>query len=281
MKTWNKWPIVEIEIKNPPKKVFVRGNLNYSLLEKSIAVVGTRRMTNYGKDVVERLVFDLVRAGVTIISGFMYGVDTQAHKVAIEAQGKTIAVFGCGLDVCYPPENDSLYTQILEGGGAVVSEYEASSKPHLWKFPQRNRIVAGLSSLGVLVIEAGEASGSLITAEIARKQGKKVFAVPGHINSSESFGTNRLIRDGKAKMVLDVHDILGGEEKREEDFASFNLSPLEKEIFDLLMAEPQMIDDLAKKLKKDVVEVSSMLTMMSLKGLIYESAGNYYLKNQS
>ena len=176
------------------KTLHFRGVDPHKINKKSIAIVGSRRMTRYGKEVVDRFVSEFVANGVTTISGFMYGVDTEVHQKTIDYGGKTIAVFGCGLNVIYPPENKKLYDQIIESGGSVVSEYEDDAKPHLWKFPQRNKIVASLASLGVLVIEAGEKSGSLITAGLAKKMGKKVYAVPGAITSSVSVGTNNLIK---------------------------------------------------------------------------------------
>src|SRR3989344_1792126 len=148
-------------------KYFYRGNWNEKIFKKSIAIVGSRRMTRYGREVIDKFVSAFVAEGVTTISGFMYGVDTEVHQKTVDYGGKTIAVFGCGLDVIYPAENEKLYKEIIKTGGSVVSEYEDNAKPHLWKFPQRNKIVVNLASLGVLVIEAGENSGSLVTAKIA------------------------------------------------------------------------------------------------------------------
>ncbi|HUS60336.1 MAG TPA: DNA-processing protein DprA [Nevskiaceae bacterium] len=203
------YPEILKEIKNPPKTLFFRGNLGQKIFKKSLSVVGTRRMTSYGKMAVDKLISGLVPQKVTIISGFMYGIDSEAHQRCLEYGGITVAVLGSGLNVVYPPENHKLYQQILKSEGAVISEYPPETKPQLWTFPQRNRIVAGLASLGVLIIEAGERSGSLITARLAREQGKKVFAVPGPITSSVSAGTNLLIKNHLAKMILEPEDILG------------------------------------------------------------------------
>lgn len=290
MKTWSDYKITEIsigdkgypsgllEIKNPPKKIYVRGKLNKELFEKSIAVVGSRRATQYGKAVTEKFVGDLVASNTTIISGFMYGIDTYAHKMTVEYGGKTVAVLGCGLDVCYPVENEILYTKILESGGVVISEYEPKAKPHLWKFPQRNRIVVGLSTLGVLVVEAGEASGSLVTAEIAIKSGKEVFAVPGPITSTTSAGTNNLIKDKKAKMILGIGDVIKEKIVKEKSKSNNSLDGLEREIYNLLLSEPLSTDEVVRALKKDVVEVGTALSIMSMKGLITELAGKFYVK---
>ena len=264
------------------KTLHFRGVDPHKINKKSIAIVGSRRMTRYGKEVVDRFVSEFVADGVTTISGFMYGVDTEVHQKTIDYGGKTIAVFGCGLNVIYPPENKKLYDQIIESGGSVVSEYEDDAKPHLWKFPQRNKIVASLASLGVLVIEAGEKSGSLITAGLAKKMGKKVYAVPGAITSSVSVGTNNLIKSSEAIMVTRAGDIIKTqkiEESKTQD--NLNLSNLESKIYKTLQLEPMGLDEIALKIGGNIVEIGSILSMMSLKGLITESGGKYYLSNTS
>ena len=268
------------KITKPPKQIYYRGSLNKDVFARSVAVVGSRRITRYGKDVVERFVSAFVANKITTISGFMYGVDTEAHQKTVEYGGKTVAVFGCGLDVVYPPENEKLYSQILENGGAVISEYQPKAKPHLWKFPQRNRIVAGLSSLGVLVIEAGEKSGSLITAELTRKMGKKVYAVPGPINSKVSVGCNNLIKSGKAIMAREPGDIIKISDKRQvisDKMELRGLSDFEAKIYRTLELEPLDVDEIAVKIGSNIVEVGSTLSIMSLKGLLTESGGKYYL----
>ncbi len=281
-----RYPKILKKIPSPPRQLYFRappgGGLNSSLFKTSLAVVGSRRMTQYGKMVVEKFVSNLALNGVTIISGFMYGVDSEAHRICVENEGKTLAVFGCGLDICYPPENDELYTHILEKGGAVISEYEPDAKAHLWKFPQRNRIVAGLANLGVLVIEAGAKSGSLVTAKLALKQKKKVFAVPGPITSSTSMGTNELIKSGEAKMVTGPEDVLANSKLKIQNAklqlkSQNQVTNTEKGIAQLLEAETLSTDEIAKKLKKDIVEVSTALSLMALKGSVYEAGGKYYL----
>lgn len=254
------------------------------VFKKSIAIVGSRRMTRYGKDVVDKFVSGFTANGITTISGFMYGVDTEVHQKTVDYGGRTVAVFGCGLDVIYPPENEKLYAQILENNGLVISEYEPSAKPHLWKFPQRNKIVAGLSSLGVLVIEAGEKSGALITAGLARKMGKKVYAVPGPINSAVSFGTNLLIKKGEAILVTDASDIIG----RKSTFAPSTslrasadkpeLNGLETKIYKVLEIEGLNVDEVAMQIGGSVIEIGTTLSVMGIKGLVIESGGKYYLQ---
>lgn len=188
--------ITQIEFGKTKKKLFYRGENPINLIsgawptglvKNSIAIVGSRMMTRYGREVVDKFVCDLTANGITTISGFMYGVDTEVAKKTLEYGGRHIAVFGCGLNHIYPPENKKLYEEIIESGGSIVSEYEDNAKPSIWKYPQRNKIVVNLASIGVLVVEAGENSGSLVTAKLAKKAGKKVWAVPGPINSSRSY----------------------------------------------------------------------------------------------
>lgn len=268
------YPKILKKIDEPPRKLYYRGSLTGGLFKKSLAVVGSRKMTRYGVEAIERLVSGLVGEGVTIISGFMYGVDTAAHKKCLEYGGKTVAVFGSGLDVCYPPENGGLYTRILENGGVVLSEYPPKAKPQLWTFPQRNRIVAGLATLGVLLVEAGEKSGSQITANFAKKYGRRVFAVPGPITSTASAGTNALIKDGLADLVTSAADILG--KKVKQPGLPFELTGQEKKIFQALLAEPSTVDELSAATGVNVVELGKTLSLMSLKGVVTESAGKFY-----
>jgi len=273
------YPKILREIKNYPKKLFYRGNLNPKLFKKSLAVVGTRRITHYGRMVIEKFIPFLVKEKITIVSGFMYGVDTEAHQKCLEYGGKTVAVLGGGLNIIYLPENEKLYEKILENGGLIISEYKPDFKPQLWTFPQRNRIVAGLSSLGILVIEAGEKSGALITANLARQQGKKVFAVPGPITSSVSAGTNFLIKTHQAKMITFPEEILGKKIETPTLFSLQQLSPIERKIYQALETEPLTADEIAKIVGQNIVEVGKALSLLSLKELISESAGKYYLKS--
>jgi len=213
-------------------------------------------------------------------------VDGKAHEACLQNKGKTIAVLGCGLDILYPVLNDKLYTEILENDGLVMSEYERKVKPELWTFPQRNRIVAGLSK-GVLVVEGGEKSGSLITARIGFQQKKPVMAVPGAINSSMSVGTNWLIRNGaiavtKAEEVLEELGMIssfGAITPRGgiKDSTPGRLSQEEQKIVDELEREELDVDELARKLKMKVDEMGALLSLMSLKQLVKEKNGKYRL----
>lgn len=260
-------------------KYFYRGTWDENLIKKSIAIVGSRQMTRYGGEVVDKFVSDFCLNGITTISGFMYGVDTEVAQKTVEYGGHHIAVFGCGLDVIYPSENEKLYGEILESNGLVISEYEPNAKPHLWKFPQRNKIVASLSSLGVLVIEAGENSGSLVTAKIAKKLGKKVYAVPGPITSKVSVGCNELIKSGNAPMATSIKDILSKAilANHQSQVTNHDLNILESKIFKLLQDNPMEIDEVANKLGINIVEIGQTLSLMSIKGQLSESGGKYYL----
>jgi len=286
---WHKYPIKSLcqkdaeypqallAIAQPPAVLYYRGAWSPKKIEKSLAVVGSRRLTQYGRIVIDKILSVLVPRGITIISGFMYGTDTEAHIKCLEYRGTTIAVLGSGLDVIYPPENEQLYEKVLDAGGVIFSEYEAETKPQLWTFPQRNRIVSGLAGLGVLVVEADEKSGSLITASLAKKQGKKLFAVPGPITSKVSLGTNMLIKTHQAEMVLTADDILGQRVENKLLFEGVQLTSLEQKIKDCLERESLSGDELAMALQKTIVEINQALTMMSLKGVVNEAAGKFFV----
>lgn len=288
MKDWREWEIKTVmveddnfpdslrKIKNRPKKLYYRGDWDDDLLKKSLSIVGSRRMTRYGREVLEKFIPDLAAKKVTIISGFMYGVDSLAHQLTIDNGGKTVAVLGGGLDELTPAENDKLYTQIINTGGLVMSEYEADFKPTLWSFPQRNRLVAGLASLGVLVVEADFKSGSLITAKIALEQKKKLWAVPGMITARLSNGTNFLIAKGEAKMALTVNDIIGGKPKIEQLSLGIELPPAQRQIWKLIGAEPLTIDEISRQLKTGVAEIGAIISQVTIEGLVTEELGKIY-----
>lgn len=291
MKEWKKYPIKTIEkndfpnnlkkIKKCPEKLYFRGNWNEKIFEKVLAIVGSRQMTRYGREIINKFMPEFVAQDITIISGFMYGVDTEAHKKCLELGGKTIAVLGGGLDFLSPSENDDLYAEILKKDGLVISEYEPDFKPTLWSFPARNRIVSALSTEGILVVEAGLKSGSLITARIGKEQNKKVFAIPGPINSKLSEGTNWLIKNNSAKMVLETNDILEKQigQSKQINFLEQNLNIIENKIINLLKNEELTIDELVRSLQISITEISGNLSSLLLNDLIEEEAGKYYLKN--
>ena len=199
------YPYLLKQIYDPPSVIYIMGNKKI-LSQNGIAIVGSRNCSLYGQKIAKYLSYQLAKKGIHIISGLARGIDTFSHIGTLQAKGKTIAVLGSGLDVIYPPENAKLAEKIVESGGCLVSEYIVGTKPLGEHFPARNRIISGLAS-GVVVVEASEKSGSLITVDFALEQGKNVYAVPGNINSPNSLGTNSLIKQG-AKIVTNVEDIL-------------------------------------------------------------------------
>lgn len=270
------------EIYGYPPLLYVRGSL-LPEDEWCLAVVGTRRATVYGRQVTEEIVADLARSKITIVSGLAKGIDSVAHHSALEAGGRTIAVFGCGLDIVYPGENAELARRIMQQG-ALVSEYPLGTRPKADNFPRRNRIMSGLS-LGVLVVEAGKASGAMITAHLALEQNREVFAIPGSILSPASRGTNHLIQEG-AKLVRDYTDIL--EElnltavaQQVEMKELMPTSDTESLLLKQLGAEPTHIDEVCRSSGLSISTVSSTLAMMELKGLVKQvGAMNYALARE-
>nr|WP_300005348.1 DNA-processing protein DprA [Tissierella sp.] len=243
----------------------------------SIAVVGSRKATSYGIWACEKFTKELVNLGVTIVSGVALGIDTVAHKTAIKEGGRTIGILGNGVDVCYPKKNESLYSEI-KNQGCLLSEFAPGTPPLPYNFPQRNRIITGLS-LGLIVIEAKEKSGTSITAYHALEQGKDVFALPGNINSIYSMGTNKLIKDG-AVPLLEIDDILEGIQnikdnkfnknlsKKTIDFSS--LSETEGKIVEIIRQKPTHCDIISYRTGITISTVTSILTILELKGLVQE-----------
>ncbi len=269
-------------IDDAPVALFIQGDLQPA--DKfCIAIVGTRQPTAYGTMVTERLATDLVARGLAIVSGLARGADTLAHRSALKAGGRTLAVLGSGLDMIYPPENRRLAEEV-SANGAVISEYFFGTKPDAVNFPRRNRIIAGLS-LGTLVIEAGESSGALITASMALEQGREVFAVPGNIFSPKSIGTHRLIQEG-ARLVHSADDVLSeltaqldlfGKSNRPRPPSS-NLSEIEQQLFDLLSHEPVHIDALARRANLSSAQVLSTLLQLEFKNAVKQLPGKMFLK---
>ncbi len=267
-----------------PPVLYVRGSLPLQGYP-CIAVVGTRRPTVYGRQIAEEMAADLARNDVTIVSGLARGIDSIAHRSALECGGKTIAVLASGLDIVYPAENLKLAQSIMESG-ALVSEYPLGVRPRPENFPLRNRIMSGLS-LGVLVVEAGERSGALITAFQALEQNREVFAIPGSILSPTSKGTNRLIQEG-AKLVSQCTDIL-------EELNLFIVAPKQLEINEAppangvesailrqLSPEPSHIDEICRRSGLAMPQVSSTLAILELKGMTRQIGNmNYVLSQQA
>lgn len=267
---------------NPPPLIYYRGSLDF-LKNNCLAVVGTRKFSAYGAQITADLVSQLSQNGLTIVSGLALGIDALAHQAALSAQGQTIAVLGSGVDkACvYPSSHRYLADKIIASGGGIISEYPIGTNPTKYTFPMRNRIISGLSR-GVLVIEAPESSGALITAKYALEQNRDIFAVPGSIYSLNSTGTNNLIKQG-AKLVLNADDILT-ELNMQTVFCAAKNEPKfdkseEKMIWDLLSKEPAHIDKIKKMSTLNINVLLSALTVMELKGLIKDTGGRNYIKN--
>jgi len=271
------------EVYAPPPVLYVRGKVE-AHDDFSVAVVGTRRASVYGKEAARMIGQGLARASVTVVSGLAMGIDTVAHQACIDAGGRTIAVLGCGVDVVYPAQNGRLAASIVEHG-ALVSEYALGTRPDARNFPPRNRIISGLS-LGTVVVEADMGSGARITADFAAEQGRDVFAVPGNIFARGCQGTNRLIREG-AKMVCAVSDILEelnltmvGEQTQARAVIPEN--PTEASLLAHLSSEPVHVDELGRAVGLPIAQVSSTLALMELKGMVRQVGGmNYVLARES
>ncbi|MFP3866576.1 MAG: DNA-processing protein DprA [Desulfobacteraceae bacterium] len=265
----------------PPPFLYVKGTLGPQD-QLAVAVVGTRKITYYGKKVSYRLGRELSLKGVTVVSGLARGIDSAAHLGTLENGGRTLAVLGCGLDKVYPPENKELYRRI-PAQGALISEFPLGTPPEAKNFPIRNRLISGLA-LGVVVVEAGIPSGALITANFALEQGREVFAVPGPIDAPGSLGPNRLIQEG-AKLVQNVDDILSeitGMLARPETAGSPAvmhpaLPQVEDPLVALLSSEPQQIEELIMASGLPASEVMTRLTMLELQGLAQELPGKCYV----
>ncbi|MBN1994610.1 MAG: DNA-processing protein DprA [Anaerolineae bacterium] len=283
--TWESqnYPPLLKNIADPPPVLYVRGQL-MPQDEWALAVVGTRRATAYGRECTRLLVSGLVENGVTVISGLAYGVDTEAHRTAVQCGGRTVAVLGCGVDIIYPTENRKL-GQVIMQQGAIVSEYPLGTNPESGNFPRRNRIISGLS-LGVLIVEGTIQSGACITADYALEQGREVFAVPGTILRQSSSGPNYLIQNG-AKPVTQVNDIL--EElnltmitHHAEARAIIPDNEVEAVLLAQLSSDPLHVDELGQAAGLSAPEVASALTMLELKGLVRQVEGmNYVIARES
>jgi len=279
--TWEDphYPERLMAIGDPPPVLYVRGELRPED-DWAVAIVGTRRASTYGREVARTLAGDLTRAGVTIISGLARGIDGQAHRAALEAGGRTIAVLGSGIDIIYPWENRKLAEEIITHG-ALVSEYALGVQPEANNFPPRNRIISGLSR-GVIVVEAPKQSGALITAGYAADQGRDVFAVPGSIFKQGSQGTNRLIQDG-AQPVLSANDVLEALNMTtvaEHVEAQMLLPTDETEalLLQQLTAEPTHVDEVGRATGLPIATVSSTLALMELKGMVRQVGGMKYVR---
>lgn len=267
------------QIHSSPPLLYVRGEIRPQD-EWAVAVVGTRAATRYGRQMVEEIAGDLARSGITVVSGLARGIDSLAHRAALRAGGRTIAVLGSGIDIIYPHEHRDLAGKIIERG-ALITEYPLGTKPEAGNFPPRNRIISGLS-LGTLVVEAGKRSGALITADYALEQGREVFALPGSVNSRKSEGTNRLIQEGAAKLVMSVEDILEElnltmVERHQEVRAAVPADEREARILEHVSSQPLHVDEIGQRANLPISEVTSTLAMMELKGMVRQVGGMNYV----
>lgn len=274
-------------IHDPPPVIFVKGSLAITDV-LSVAVVGSRSASYQGKRYAQKLCRDLAHQGITIVSGFARGIDTAAHTGSLDGGGRTLAVLGCGLDINYPRQNRELRKRIIRSG-ALITEFPLGVPPEGKNFPARNRLISGLS-LGVIVVEAGRRSGSLITARLALEQDREVFAVPGAVTDYRSLGPHWLIKQG-AKLVERAEDVLeelapmlnkptAGKDSATTGslFSQFghSLSDTEKDILHLLDAEPMVLDDMGRALNMEIGALAGILSKMEIKGLVKQLPGKYF-----
>ncbi len=266
----HRYPSLLSQLPDAPTVLYVRGTLTPED-NRALSIVGTRKATTYGRDVAYDLAKQLAHNGVTVVSGLAHGIDTAAHRGAIDGDGRTIAVLGCGIDRIYPADNRELAHEISRQG-AIISEFPLGTPPEGRNFPRRNRVISG-TALGVLVVEADLGSGALITAEMALDQGREVFAIPGNIYNHTSRGTNRLIQDG-AKLVMSVSDILDELDIKYQAVQTQAIAEhiipaneTEARLLDQLSADPLHVDDIARLCGLPIATVTSTLTVLELKGL--------------
>lgn len=283
------YPVLLREIYDPPMMLWIKGDRKV-LNSEGIAVVGTRRVGKYGQEMARKFSDGLCKKGLTVYSGLAYGVDGVAHKAAVESGGETVAVLGSGIDWIYPSDHKGLAAEIVNSGGAVISEFPMGTAPEMGNFPVRNRIVSGMS-LGTLVIASGIKGGSMITARSALDQNREVFVIPHPIGRVSGEGCNSLIQNGMGKLVLNVEDILqeidvhlSGEEPTEENtkkngWRELELGELEMQICELLEESSYHIDTLAEKLERESYQLLPQLLELEMKNCVHQTAGkNFELK---
>ena len=264
------------EISNPPLKLYYKGNLDLLKEERLIAVVGTRNPSSYGKLCCEYMVKKMTSANITIVSGFAKGIDSIAHKTSLLTDGKTIAVIASGLDIVYPASNLSLYREIEEKG-LILSEYEAGVKPFKGNFPQRNRIIAGLSK-GTIVVESKNRGGSLITADLALEFNRDVYAVPGDVFSEYSRGCNNLIRDSRAKSLSNINELLEDYSWEVEEKSDSNKYTKNQILILNSLSSEKNLDSILLETKIKETEILAELMTLEIMGVIKSIAGGRYKK---
>lgn len=277
------YPLLLKEISDAPYLLFVKGSLG-PLQRSSLAVVGSRKHTHYGSQIIDKVVVPLAERGITIVSGLALGIDGLAHQAALQAKSATVAIIGCGLDRIYPSEHASLARRIIEEGGAIISEYPLGTPPLKQYFPARNRIIAGVSQ-GTLVVECDVKSGAMITAHHALQENREVYAVPGPITSQSSAGPNALLRMG-AHVITSTDELLSyygvkevkGKSKLATPLFSGTLPPHERLVFDILTNEPTHVDGLQEQLEISMQELNSALLFLEMKGLVQNVGAAQYIK---
>lgn len=275
----SEYPYMLSQISNPPMTIFYKGDLSTCNLDRTVAFVGSRRASLNGKDGVKRVISDLRNTDVCIVSGLASGIDAISHESAINNNLKTIGVIASGFDYTYPESNKYLYEKIEQEAGAVISEYYPTFQPLKFRFPQRNRIVTGLS-FGTVVGEAALKSGALISANLTLEQGRELMCIPGAINNVNTEGIYKLIKDGASIVTSgdDILNALGWEIKKAQPKNETNLSlnPQEKIIFDIIGVEPKGFDEIQAETKLETDELLSLLTMMEIKSLVEHIDGDRY-----
>jgi DNA processing protein len=286
------YPRLLREISSPPSVLYIRGKLLPGD-ERAIAVVGTRHPTPHGKSATEKICEELVRYGFTIISGLAHGIDSIAHRSALQAGGRTIGVLGCGIDRVYPASNAWLFHEVMMKG-CLISEFPLGTPPNAYNFPKRNRIISGMA-LGTIIAEAGEKSGALITANYALEQNRELFAIPGPIDSEKSAGVNRLIEEGaipvtSARIVAETLlpsieplyptpvEMAKPVQELKEETPEYKPSSAEQKLLAILSKEPVHIDTIAERLGIPIKDVLSLLFAFELKGVVKQFPGKYFIK---
>lgn len=277
--TWygsDDFPEILKKTPDPPAVLFYSGDLAAFLARPSVAIIGSRRGSLYGRQVARKLSRDLARANVGVVSGLARGIDGEAHRGCIEGHGRTMAILGSGLDVIYPPEHKRLADRILENGGVILSEYIPETEPDGFNFPPRNRLISGISK-GVVVVEAGEKSGTMITVKTAIDQGKEVFAVPGEITRASARGSNRLLFDG-AQIVTCVEDVLGllGILANDATTARGIDGELPRKIVSLLSREPMQFDTIVRRIGTTAAILQVELFKLEMAGIVTQQPGKTY-----
>lgn len=274
------YPPLLRQIYDPPVFLWTLGEADLSM--PSVALVGTRRATEYGKRIAMTFAEELASAGIAVVSGMAYGIDAIAHERTVAVGGTTVGVLGSGIDVIYPARHAELATRIVSGAGALISEFPLGAKPDAPNFPRRNRIVSGLC-LAVIVIEAHEQGGALITARLALEQNREVYAVPSALHSRAGAGTNALIRDGHAKLVTSVSEViedltLEGGQPAASRFVPPDLPPEERRLYEALKDDPMHIDRLCSTCDLDSSSALVYLLNLEFKGLVRQMAGKQFLR---